>query len=85
MIVMDSEKKPRGRPKEPDSKRSQGVERHTQPRLVFHLPQSLLDAFRAHIESIEPKPNEAEVLRLALRRYLESVGRWPPKPPPSKH
>jgi hypothetical protein len=65
--------------KNPHSKRSRGEDRHTMPRLAFHMPQELFDAFKAHVESLEPRPHESEVLRVALRRYLESVGAWPPK------
>jgi hypothetical protein len=65
--------------KDPHSKRSRGEDRHTMPRLAFHMPQELFDAFKAHVESLEPRPHESEVLRVALKRYLESVGAWPRK------
>jgi hypothetical protein len=65
--------------KKPDSKRTRGVDRHTQPRLAFHLPKDLYDAFKGHVDSLRPKPNESSVLRLALELYLERAGCWPPK------
>lgn len=64
--------------KKPDSKRSLGVDRHTQPRLAFHMEQQLYDAFKEHVAGLRPRPNESAVLRLALEQYLESVGAWPP-------
>jgi hypothetical protein len=45
--------------------------------LAFHMPQPLFDAFRAHVASLRPTPNESAVLREALERYLVSVGAWP--------
>lgn len=57
-------------------------DRHKEPRLAFHLPQPLFDAFKAHVASLEPEATDAAVLRLALERYLTSVGRWPPPPSP---
>src|SRR5262245_56702567 len=61
---------------------SRNVDRHKQARLAFHLPQDLYDAFQSHVESLEPKPAESEVLRLALRQYLMNAGAWPPPAPP---
>ena len=75
MIVRMAKKPSRTKP---GSKRSQGVDRHAQPRLAFHLPQSLHDAFKAHVEGLRPKPNESAVLREALEQYLGRVGAWPP-------
>jgi hypothetical protein len=51
--------------------------RHVQPRLAFHLSQELLDAFDAYITSLEPRPAESAVLRLALEKYLTEKGFWP--------
>lgn len=76
-LMSDPKKKPGSR-KKPDSKRSQGVDRHTQPRLAFHLPADLHSAFKAYLDATEPRPNESEVLRLALKRFLSSVRFWPP-------
>ncbi len=74
MATMAKKKpKPDGQPN-PRSK-----DRHKQPRLTFHLSDSLYGAFKEYVEGLEPKANEASVLRLALERYLTSVGKWPPQ------
>lgn len=78
--TMGNEKKKKGgRPKEPDSKRSQGVDRHSQPRFAFHLDQQLLDAIGAYCDAQRLVPDKSEVVRLAIREFLEREGFWPPK------
>jgi hypothetical protein len=56
------------------------IDRHKQPRLAFHLPQDLYDAFERYVDSLRPKPAEATVLRLAIEELLTQVGFWPPTP-----
>jgi hypothetical protein len=57
------------------------VNRHKQPRLAFHLPQELFDAFNSYMASLAPQPAESAVLRHALEQYLAQAGFWPaPKP-----
>lgn len=68
-------KKP-GRRRNPDSKRSQGVERHTQPRKAFHAAQKLFDALEEFIASTRPQPSESECFRVALEEFLEKRGFW---------
>ena len=51
-----------------------------QCRLAFHLPQKMYDAFKRYLDGQEIRPNESEILRAALRRWMESVGIWPPAP-----
>jgi hypothetical protein len=53
--------------------------RHKQPRLAFHLPQELYDAFDGYVEALRPKPPESAVLRLALEEFLTRAGAWPLK------
>ena len=74
-----SEKKKPGRKPSPDSKRSQGADRHTQPRKAFHAPAALFAALEAYIATTRPQPTEAAVLRVALEEFLEKRGLWPPK------
>ncbi len=62
----------------PPKPESRNTDRHIQPRLAFHMPQDLFDAFKHHVETSEPRPAEAAVLRLALQQYLERAGEWPP-------
>jgi hypothetical protein len=76
MLAM-SKKKP-GRKQDPDSKRSQGLDRHAEPRLAFHLEQELLDALDAYRSGQRVKPPVSEVLRTALREFLRREGCWPP-------
>jgi hypothetical protein len=78
MLVMSEKKKPGRRPS-PDSKRAKGEDRHAQPRKAFHAPQELFDAMAVYIARTKPQPTDAAVLRLALERFLESEGLWPPK------
>jgi hypothetical protein len=73
-------KRPRGRPKDPNSKRSKGELRGTDTKKTFSLQQPLWDAFHAYLESHgedEPRPDDSEVLRAALRGYLRAKGFWP--------
>jgi len=65
--------------RKPNSKRSLGVDRHTKPRLAFHLEPELHEAFRIYVDGLQPQSSDTAVLVLALERYLQSVGFWPPK------
>lgn len=78
MLVM-SEKKPRGRKPDPNSKRSLGVPRHTMPRLVFHAPEAVVAALEAFVAEASPPTNSSSVLREALVEYLTKRGKLPPK------
>ncbi len=68
---MESEKKI-GRPKDPNSKRSRGVDRHKHPRKVFHLPLELLEALEDYASNGR-KLSHSEVVRNALEQYLASM------------
>jgi hypothetical protein len=63
--------------KKPDSKRSRGVDRHTKPRLAFHLPAGLLEAMEQYIAETKPHPTASSVLVTALEEFLQGKGRWP--------
>ena len=76
--VMGAEKKKRGRPPK-DGVAARKGDRHTQPRKVFHAPQSLFDALEAYIRDTNPPPTEAATLRAALEGFLKERGYWPPK------
>jgi hypothetical protein len=60
-------------------KSDRSKDRHTAPRLVFHLPQWLFDAFRAHVDGLPVEATDAAVLRAALEQYLRNVGALPPE------
>lgn len=79
MLVMANAKKKPGRKPSPDSKRSQGVDRHAHPRKAFHAPPELFAAMEKYISETRPSPTEAAVLRIALEEFLEKRGFWPPK------
>lgn len=53
------------------------IDRHTDPRVTFHLEPELRDAMAAYIAAQEAKPNSSEVMRQALRSWLRSRGFWP--------
>lgn len=80
MVAVMAKRKP-GRPKQPDSKRQTGVDRHSDPRKAFHAPQELLDALERYRESTAPPPSEAGCFRVALEEFLAKRGFWPPKAP----
>jgi hypothetical protein len=64
--------------KRPNSKRTQGLDRHLRPRLAFHLDQALLEALERYIATTRPRPTTTAVLVAALEEYLASRGEWPP-------
>jgi hypothetical protein len=76
-----SKKKTPGRKKDPASKRSLGLPRHVNPRFAFHLERELLDALGAYCDAQRLRPDASQVVRLALREYLEREGFWPWPPP----
>jgi hypothetical protein len=76
LATMAKKQTAKGKGEEPE-RNPRNKDRHVQPRLAFHLPQELYDAFKAHVAGLRPQPNEAAVLRLALEEYLMSKGAWP--------
>lgn len=79
MTGMAPEKKKPGRKASPHSKRSQGVDRHQNPRKAFHAPAALFAALDRYIVDTKPQPTEAAALRLSLEEFLTQRGYWPPK------
>jgi hypothetical protein len=77
------EKKKPGRPRDPNSKRSLGIDRNTKTRKVFYDEDEifdLIDLLCSEGEQSEelPSPDNASVaVRAALREYLEKRGYWP--------
>ncbi len=67
-----------GRPKNPNSKRSLGLDRHVNPREAFHMDPELHDALKQYLASIRPTPDKSATLRAALEDFLEAKGFWPP-------
>jgi hypothetical protein len=63
--------------KENDPVKPPYVSRHLNPKLVFHLPQELLDALNGFLDTLNPPPPASGVLRVALEEYLERKGHWP--------
>jgi hypothetical protein len=55
------------------------ADQHLHPRVAFHLEQELLAALDGYCEAHEMKPGRSDIIRLALRRFLQAEGRWPPK------
>jgi hypothetical protein len=79
LMAQDRRPKKRGRPKDPGSKRSRGVDRHAQPRMVFHLEEELLEAVKDYCAAQTVPPDRSDVARVALRQFLERAGFWPRK------
>lgn len=77
--TMSTNKKPGRRPN-PDSKRQQGVSRHTKPRKAFHAAPELFEAMADYIASTRPQLTDTQVLTTALEDFLQAKGFWPPKP-----
>jgi hypothetical protein len=67
---MARKKKGPGRPKDPKSLRSRGVDRHTQPSKRFHGPAELFDRLAAYCRRAQVP--ESQVLRDSLDGYLAS-------------
>lgn len=65
-----------GSRKQPGSKRSLGEDRHTHPRLAFHLPEDLRDAIVARAK--HERRTLTSVIQLAIENYLRECGQWPP-------
>ena len=59
--------------------RPRGADRHSQPRLAFHLDQDLLDAIDAYCAAQQVEPGRLGVARVALQQFLEREGFWPTK------
>lgn len=74
---MAPQKKKPGRRPSPDSKRGQGVDRHTRPRKAFHAPAELFAAMEAYILATRPQPTDTQVLITALEEFLAKRGHWP--------
>lgn len=74
-----AKKRKRGRPRDPHSKRSKGVDRHQGTRKAIYLDAELLAAMERYITMTEPTPSEAAVIRLALKRLFREAGCLPPK------
>lgn len=56
-------------------------DRHTTPRVVFHLPPELLAVVDGEAETND-RTRTAEILR-ALKGYYRAQGKWPPSPDPA--
>jgi hypothetical protein len=52
-------------------------DRHTSPRVVFYLPQELLDVIDAQAAEAD-RTRTAEIIR-ALKAHYGSKGLWPPR------
>lgn len=78
MAKAPKKKKTRDRKPDPNSKRSLGVDRHTKPRVVFHVEQALMDAMIAYRQSASPKPSLTAALVAATQDFLRAKGFWPP-------
>lgn len=61
----------------PKKKPGNKADRHTKPKETFHLPQEMLDALYEYLDATEPRPDKSEVMRVALKRFLEEKGFWP--------
>jgi hypothetical protein len=79
MVCMSEPKRKPGRPKNPDSKRSKGSNRHKKPRKSFHADPELFAAMDAYRTATRPTPDESEILRTALEEFLVKRGFPPPK------
>ncbi len=68
-------------PTPPTQPVARGTDRHKSPRIAFHLPQEMLDAFGRLLASYpDPKPSDSAVLRHALEKLLRERGFWPVSP-----
>jgi hypothetical protein len=68
---------PKGRRKDPKSKRSLGTDRHVKPRVVFHPPRELLDRLDEHVLAVRPSTDRTAVLIEAIEEYLRKQSKKP--------
>lgn len=54
--------------------------RYLHPRYALHIEQGILDALDLYCADQRIKPDKSEVVRVAIREFLEREGYWPPKP-----
>lgn len=66
---MGTKKRGRGRPKDPNSLRSLGVDRHANPRRCFHASEELFARLAAYCKRV--KASESATIRDALADYLD--------------
>ena len=69
---MSTPKRPGRRP-DPRSKRSQGIDRHTMPRKVFHGPAELIDRLERYARE-KHGANDSEAIRALLGSALSRAG-----------
>lgn len=62
------------------SRKPKKTDRHKTPKLQFHIPPDLKAALDRYIDATRPEPTVTAVLRLAVERFLEGEGHWPPPP-----
>ncbi len=82
MIKVMSKANKRGPKPKPDSKRAQGIDRHTKPRKSFHADPALFEAVAAYRLATRPTPSETEIFITAVEEFLERRGHWPPPAEP---
>ena len=63
--------KTRGRKPDPTSKRSQGIDRHTRPRIVVHVPPDLLADLRTYVSEARPPSTMTAAVVMILEEGLE--------------
>ncbi len=78
MPTMTEKRKKPGRPRDPESKRSSGADRHTEPRVVVQMEEELVDALENYRDSLPHKPGRSQIIRDLLRDALRSKGHFPP-------
>lgn len=59
------------------------ADRHTEPRFSFHLEADLLAALDDYCKAQEFDPGKSQVVRAAIRDYLQQKGFWPRRQRPS--
>jgi len=79
LVTMSDTPKKRGRKPDPESKRSTGADRHSDPRFTFHLEKDLLQALDDYCASFPHTVGRAQVVRDSLRDFLRDKGFFPPK------
>ena len=79
MLMAPEKKKPGPRP-DPESKRSQGANRHRHPRKAFHAEEELFKVLEEFALQSRPQASESAVMRDALIEYFTARDLWPPKP-----
>ena len=75
--TMTESRKP-GRPPKGGKPMDRSKDRHTRPKLSFHVQREMLDVLEQYRRSLPHSTDRSAILADALEYFLVSKGLWPP-------